>query len=115
MEELPACIEEIKFGRIRLPSRRASETFEIECHGLNYKVTVSRLAKGNLGEIFLTAGKAGSAADIAARDAAIACSIALQYGADIETIRKALCRDGIGRPNAPWATVLDLIAGEGAP
>ena len=36
--------------------------------------------------------------------------IALQYGADIETIRKALCRDRRGRPSGPLSAALDLIA-----
>ena len=66
----------------------------------------------DLGEIFLSNHKAGSAADTAARDAAIACSIALQFGADVETIRKALCRDSQGRASGPLGTALDIVAGE---
>jgi hypothetical protein len=80
--------------RQRLPQRRASETFSLECAGLKYTATVSRFDDGRIGEIFLSNHKAGSHADTAARDSAIVCSIALQFGADIETIRKALCRDG---------------------
>lgn len=45
-----------------------------------------------------------------ARDAAICCSIALQFGADKETTRKALCRDSHGRPTGPLGVALDLIA-----
>ncbi len=48
----------------------------------------------------------GSAADTAARDAAIVCSIALQFGADVETIRRALCRDRDG--SAQLGAALDL-------
>jgi hypothetical protein len=51
----------------------------------------------------------GSAADTAARDAAITCSIALQFGADVETIRKALCRDGSGNASGPLGVALDLL------
>jgi hypothetical protein len=63
-----------------------------------------------LGEFFLTNHKAGSAADTAARDAAIACSIALQFGANAETIRKALCRDARGNASGPLGVALDMLA-----
>ena len=96
--------------RQRLANRRASETFALECAGLNYLATVSRFPDGRLGEIFLSNHKAGSAADTAARDAAIACSIALQFGANVETIRKALCRDSRGNASGPLGVALDLIA-----
>jgi hypothetical protein len=97
-------------ARQRLPDRRASETFEVECAGLKYLATISRFDDGRLGEIFLTTHKAGSTADTAARDAAIACSFALQFGADIETIRKALCRDSRGNANGPLGVALDMVA-----
>ena len=98
-------------ARQRLPDRRASETFGLECAGLQYTATISRFAEGGLAEIFLTNHKSGSAADTAARDAAITCSIALQFGADVETIRKALCRDGHGQASGPLGAALDFIAG----
>src|SRR5258707_3313531 len=47
--------------------------------------------------------------DVAARDAAIAFSIAVQCGADPETIRKALCRDAAGRASGPLGAALDRI------
>jgi hypothetical protein len=84
-------------ARKRLADRRASETFGLECNGLAYVATISRFDDGKIGEIFLSAAKAGSAVDTAARDCAIVCSIGLQCGADIETVRKALCRDGRGK------------------
>jgi ribonucleoside-diphosphate reductase alpha chain len=69
---------------------------------------VSYFADGRVAEIFLSNHKAGSAADVDARDAAIAASIALQFGADLQTIRKALCRDPRGKASG----ALDLIAGD---
>ena len=96
--------------RHRLPNRRPSETFALECAGLKYTATISRFNDGRVGEIFLTNHKGGSHADTAARDAAITCSIALQFGADIETIRRALCRDGRGHASGPLEVALDLIA-----
>jgi hypothetical protein len=96
--------------RQRLPNRRPSETFTLECAGLKYTATISRFNDGRVGEIFLSNHKGGSHADTAARDAAIACSIALQFGADIETVRRALCRDGRGNASGPLGVALDLIA-----
>jgi hypothetical protein len=96
--------------RQRLPDRRASETFALECAGLAYVATISRFDDGCLGEIFLSNHKAGSAADTAARDSAIVTSIAIQFGADIETIRKALCRDARGNASGPLGVALDMLA-----
>jgi hypothetical protein len=96
--------------RERLPNRRIGETFELEVAGLRYTATVGRFPDGRVGEIFLTNHKSNSAADTNARDSAIVCSIALQCGADVETIRRALCRDSRGRPRGPLGAVLDLLA-----
>ena len=98
-------------ARNRLPNRRANETFNLECAGLSYTCTISRFADGRVAEVFLSNHKNGSHADTAARDAAIACSIALQHDADLETIRKALCRDVRGNASGPLGTALDIIAG----
>jgi ribonucleoside-diphosphate reductase alpha chain len=98
-------------SRRRLPDRRAAETFDLEVAGLCYVCTVGRFADGRLGEIFLQNHKSNSAADTNARDSAIVFSIAVQCGADPETIRKALCRDSQGRASGPLGAALDLLAG----
>ena len=109
MEEIAAGAGEINSGRTRLRDRRASETFSLECAGLAYIATISRFDDGRLAEIFLTNHKAGSAADTAARDAAITCSLAIQFGADVETIRRALCRDSRGNASGPLGVALDML------
>jgi hypothetical protein len=48
-------------------------------------------------------------AGINAQDAAVVCSIALQYGVPVEVIRKALMRDSQDRASGPLAQALDLI------
>jgi hypothetical protein len=96
-------------ARERLPYRRAAETFEFECAWLRYICTISRYPDGRIAEIFLTNHKNNSAADTAARDAAIAFSFAVQHGADPERIRLALCRDSRGRANGPLGQALDLL------
>lgn len=97
-------------ARERLPNRRPAETFSLECAGLKYTCTFSRFANGRISELFLSNHKNNSGADTAARDAAIAFSIAVQHGADPETIRRALCRDARGNASGPLAQALDLIA-----
>jgi hypothetical protein len=98
--------------RQRLPNRRAAETFTFECNGLAYTATASRFADGRLGELFLTNHKSNSGADTNARDSAIAFSIAVQHGADVETVRRALCRDARGNASGPLGAALDIIAGD---
>jgi hypothetical protein len=95
--------------RQRLANRRPSETFSLECAGLTYLATISRFDDGRIAELFLTNHKSNSAADTAARDAAIAFSFAVQCGADADQIRRALCRDGQGRASGPLGCALDLI------
>lgn len=74
-----------------------------------YTATVGRFSDGRVGEIFLNNHKSNSAADVNAMDAAIVFSIAIQYGADIETVRRALCRDSLGRASGPPFAALDRL------
>jgi ribonucleoside-diphosphate reductase alpha chain len=100
-------------ARERLPNRREAVTFELEAGGLHYTCTVGRYEDGSIAELFLSNHKSNSAADCNARDSAITFSIAIQHGADPESIRRALCRDSRGRASGPLGAALDLIAGEG--
>ena len=68
------------------------------------------LQRRPIAEIFIGNAKAGSHSDAAAKDAAVVCSIALQFGVPLEVIRKALLRDSAGRPSSPLGTALDLIS-----
>jgi hypothetical protein len=96
--------------RTRLPNRRGSTNFELEVSGLRYTCTFSRFRDGRIGELFLSNHQSNSAADVNARDAAIAFSFVVQYGADPEAIRSALSRDSQGRASGPLGAVLDIIA-----
>jgi hypothetical protein len=95
--------------RRRLPNRRLSTNFDIESHRLPFTVTAT-IEGGELREVFINNHKAGSAAGIMASDAAVVCSIALQYGVPVEVIRKALARDAQGRASGPLGVALDRIA-----
>jgi hypothetical protein len=98
--------------RERLPNRRLAETFDLEVNGLRYTATIGRSADGRVLEIFLNNHRVNSAADVNARDAAIAMSFALQHGADFETLRHALSRDSSGRASGPPGAAADIIAKE---
>jgi len=97
--------------RAHLPNRRPSTTFDFTCGNLHYTCSYSRLTGGGIAELFLSNHKTNSHADTAARDNAITFSIAVQHGADPETIRGALCRDADGRARGPLGVALDLILG----
>ena len=97
--------------RERLPDRRSNESFSFELNGLRFSATVSRFPDGRIGELFLNNHKFGNQSDTNARDAAILLSFALQHGADVDVIRRALCRDSQGRALSPIGEALDLIAG----
>jgi ribonucleoside-diphosphate reductase alpha chain len=97
--------------RERLPNRRHSVTFGFECVGLHYTASASWFDDGRLGEIFLGNHRADSHADACAKDAAILASLALQFGAPLDVLRRALLRDSQGRPSTPIGCALDLLAG----
>jgi hypothetical protein len=102
----------MSFLRRRLPNRRESETFEVEAQGLRFTASVSRYTDGTPAEIFLCNRKASSAAGIFAQDLGVVASIALQYGAPLDVIRRALMRDAQGRASGPLGAALDRIAGD---
>jgi hypothetical protein len=56
-----------------------------------------RFEDGRPSELFLNNHKNGNQVDTNARDSPIVLSFALQHGADIESIRKVLCRDSRSR------------------
>jgi hypothetical protein len=96
--------------RQRLPNRRASESFAFECGRMAYIASISRFSNGDLAEIFISNHKSGSDADSAAKDSAVVCSIALQYGVPADVIRKALLRDARGKASSPIGEALDRLA-----
>jgi hypothetical protein len=96
--------------RERLPNRRPALTFDFEHAGLKYTATIGRFPDGRVSEVFLQNHKSNSGADVAARDAAIILSFALQYGADLSAIAKALSRDPRDTPTDIMGVVLDHLA-----
>ncbi len=94
-----------------LPQRRRSETFNLDWGNMvrAYTVTVSYYNDGRIGEIFIVGGKSGEQIEAIARDGAVSVSIALQYGANIHTLAKAITRDSQGQPQTIIGAVLDHL------
>lgn len=104
-------------GRRRMPNRRASTTVEFEYVHSNgnrsrHLLTYSVYEDGTVGEIFVDAHKQATGLAEQARDAAIALTIALQYGTPMEAIRSAIGRDEDGRPHTIIGSALDTLKKE---
>jgi hypothetical protein len=99
-----------------LPDRRRALTIEFkhafEVRGVPflYKATVGFDEYGRVGEVFLNANKTSTPNDAYARDAAIALSFAFQYGASVDTLRKAMSRTADGHPMSPIGALLDELS-----
>jgi hypothetical protein len=96
--------------RRQLPNRRLAETFDIEISGLKYKVTIGRFADRTPAELFISNHKSGNASDVAARDAGILVSLALQHGVPLSVIRHAISRNSDGTASGVVGAVIDRIA-----
>jgi hypothetical protein len=99
-------------AREHLANRRLAVSFSLEFRGLGYTVTVGRFPDGRPAECFLNNHKVNSATDIDGRDAAIILSFALQHGADLQEIARALSRDPQGQPTGLMGAVIDLVLEE---
>ncbi len=73
-----------------------------------FAATISRFDDGRLAKIFIGNHQVGNHADTAAKDSAVVASIALQFGADLATLRKALLRDPGGAASGPLGVALDM-------
>jgi hypothetical protein len=101
--------------RERLPERRYSETLKFTHDTYvgphKYIITVGFYEDGRPGEIFMnTEMKAGSLADATVADAAVAASLALQYGCPLDVLRAAMKRAPSGEPMGPLAHALDAVS-----
>lgn len=95
--------------RRRLPNRRGAELHDFEYEGRRFTATFGRDSEGHLAEIFLDCDRPDSLSAALARDAAILCSLALQHGAPLHVLRRALTRGPDGRASGPLGRALDLL------
>jgi hypothetical protein len=96
--------------RERLPNRRRNESFEFFHGGLGFTASVGFFEDNRVAEIFLSSRKPGSPIEAIARDAAVTVSIALQFGAPLETICSALTKDHDGQAATLLGAALDKLA-----
>jgi len=93
-----------------LPQRRRAVTFTVIHWNQPFVVTVGFFDDGTVGEVFVDARKTGGDVEAVARDAAGVISLALQHGAPIATIRRAITRNSNGTPSSILGAVVDALA-----
>lgn len=98
--------------REELPNRRFAAGIPFEHIGIEYMAHVGRFADGRVAEIFISCLKSGSQLDTSIREASTILSIALQFGADFEKIRKAIPRDSLDAALTPLGQLMDILAAE---
>src|SRR4029077_4711544 len=88
--------------RRKLPARRASRSLNFSAGNHSYVANVGYYKTGEIGEVFLYAGKAGSDVSLIMLEASIALSMAFQFGARASDMRGAMPHDGRGeKPGDP--------------
>jgi hypothetical protein len=96
-------------GRERLPNRRASVVLDFEHKGLRFTCSFSRYPDGRISELFIQNHKNSSGADVVVRDGGVITSVALQFGAPLETLADAILRDRDGEAASPIGAAIDLV------
>lgn len=99
--------------REKLPNRRMRTPIQFEHGGHKFTGGAGHYPDGRVGEVFLSGNKPNSPRDIEVKDAAIAASLALQYGCPIEVMRHALLRDDAGNAAGTLGQLFDRF-GNGA-
>lgn len=97
-------------ARETLKNRRPCETLRIECQGVFMSMTVGYYPDGRPAEVFVSDIKSGVTADAIARDAAIAISISLQFGADVTVLAHTVTRNEDGSPSSFMGALVDQLA-----
>ena len=84
---------------------------EVEHSGSVFTVGLGYYPDARPGELFVSTSRSGSELDGLLNDAAVLASIALQYGAPLETLARAMGRLGDKRtPASPLGAILDMAA-----
>lgn len=94
-----------------LPARRESLQQKFELGSFRWYATWSCYPDGSPAEVFLSTAKSGELLRWMSTDAAIAASLALQYGVPASVLRAALVRGEGGEALSPLAAALDYATG----
>jgi hypothetical protein len=102
-------------ARELLPNRRISCNFTTSFAGEKYDVTVGFYPDGRIGETFVnrirdkSAARLGEQLDGICRDSAILLSFALQYGAPLNAISRAVTRNDDNEPSTIVGALVELM------
>lgn len=105
-------------ARARLPNKHPSYNFTFAFAGEKYDVTFGFYPDGRIGETFVnrirdkTAAKLGEQLDGICRDSAILLSFALQHGAHLEAIKRAITRNEDNEPSTIVGALVDRMRDE---
>jgi hypothetical protein len=105
-------MEDHSKSRAVVSFRRPCETIDIDCRGIPHVAGFGWQDEEKMGapfEVFFRAAKPDSSADDYASDAGRIISIALQFGATIELLRRRVNREADGSPSSPIGAVLDAM------
>lgn len=100
--------------RDKLLNRRPGQNFDFVCGSTAFTALLGYYANGDLGDIFLRAGKVGTDVNIVMQEASVLASFALQHGATVKQMREAMPRKTDGTAEGPLGTLFDLLAKEDA-
>ena len=95
--------------REKLPNRRPRTPIEFELGGHRFTGGAGHYPDGRIGEVFLSGNKPNSPRDIDVKDAAIAASLAIQFGCPPEVLRHAFLRDDDGKPAGVLGCLFDKL------
>lgn len=102
--------DEKRNARRRLRNRRQIETITFTHDNLTYHGSIGLYEDEETpGEVWLEAGKVGSAVQQTARSGAIAASMALQYGCPLKELQSSLPKLPNGKPADALGTFLSLV------
>lgn len=98
--------------REALPNRRETTGVSFNHDGQKYTAHIGQYPDGRIAEVFVSGMKVGTSVDTGARESSTILSMALQFGAAFESIRRALPRDPSGKAMGPIGAVMDLLVSE---
>lgn len=98
--------------RETLPNRRETTGVTFDHDGQKYTAHFGQYPDGRIAEVFVSGMKIGTSVDTGAREASTILSMALQFGAAFESIRRALPRDPSGKAMGPIGAIMDLLHGD---
>ena len=98
-----------EMSRNRIPNRRRRTPISFELNGHVYTGGAGHYPSGEIGELFLSAGKTGTDLAISIAESCIAASLAIQYGCPIETLRDALLKDDSGKAAGALGRMVEIL------